>query len=159
MTTKVLLARASTLVPTSHYQLSLRLAAQHNTMRRAIPRITRSVTTRPCCHPTTPATTPRRFATAIPKKADLPLQEILRRKIWGTDEAPGAPGMLPPALPVPVVEEPTKEEGYIEEGDGRTLPVVGLVPGLTEWDVPTYVHISLSFPLSFFLPYYDVWMG
>ena len=67
--------------------------------------------------------------------------------------------MLPPALPVPVVEEPTKEEGYIEEGDGRTLPVVGLVPGLTEWDVPTYVHISLSFPLSFFLPYYDVWMG
>ncbi|PWW72540.1 hypothetical protein C7212DRAFT_366510, partial [Tuber magnatum] len=115
-------------------------------MRRAIPRITRPLATRPCCrtccHPTTVATAPRHFATAIPKKADLPLQEVLRRKIWGTDEAPGAPGTPPPAPQIPVVEEPTKdEEGYIEESDGRALPIVGLMPGLTEWDVPTFANI------------------
>ena len=50
---------------------------------------------------------------------------------------------------MPVVEESTKEEaqreGYIEESDGRALPVAGLAPGLTEWDVPTYVHISFFF--------------
>jgi len=91
--------------------------------------------------------------------ADLPLQEVLRRKIWGTDEPPGAPGMPPPAPQVPVVEESTKEEaqreGYIEESDGRALPIAGLVPGLTEWDVPTYVHISFFSSFSFC----DVWMG
>ncbi|RPA92604.1 hypothetical protein L873DRAFT_1635155, partial [Choiromyces venosus 120613-1] len=69
----------------------------------------------------------------------------LRRKIWGTDEAPGAPGTPPPAPQIPVIEEPTTEEiqreGYIEESDGRTLPVVGLEPGLTEWDVPTFANV------------------
>ncbi|KAG0635151.1 hypothetical protein HOY80DRAFT_1058007 [Tuber brumale] len=122
-------------------------------MRRLLPRIPRPA--RPCCHtcryPTiTTTTTTRHFATAIPKRADLPLREVLRRKIWGTDEPPGAPGAPPPAPQIPVVEEPTKEEaqreGYIEESDGRALPVVGLAPGLTEWDVPTFTNVPESPP-------------
>ncbi|CUS09191.1 unnamed protein product [Tuber aestivum] len=120
-------------------------------MRRAIPRIALPVTARPCCRtvcrptPTT-TTTPRHFSTAVPKKADIPIQEVLRRKIWGSEEAPGAPGMPPPAPQIPMVEEPTKEEaereGYIEESDGRALPVVGLAPGLTEWDVQTFANVT-----------------
>ncbi|KAG0125018.1 hypothetical protein HOY82DRAFT_673305 [Tuber indicum] len=117
-------------------------------MQRLLRRIPRPARPhcRTCCYPTITATTTRHFTMALPKRADLPLQEVFRRKIWGTDEPPGAPGTPPPAPQIPVVEDPTKgedpqREGYIEESDGRALPVVGLAPGLTEWDVPTFANV------------------
>ncbi|KAL7276721.1 hypothetical protein RUND412_000258 [Rhizina undulata] len=103
-------------------------------MRRALPRITRSLPTIPPAAPRPQCLKARTFTTtprALEEK--VPFQEMLRRKLFRTPP----PDESAKAGEVKVEKKPAAVDmtGYIEAFDGRELRVVGgVVPGAWEVD-------------------------
>jgi hypothetical protein len=63
----------------------------------------------------------------------LPIQERIRRKLWGSDAPPGPQDPYigePPAPPVKV-----DRSNYVEATDARGLPIVAVKEKFARWEV------------------------
>lgn len=108
-------------------------------MRRALPRLRSLCSSAPIIHvPRNPSvfTSTRAFATER-----LPIQERLRRRLWGSDTplGPTDPYSRRAAPVEEVAEDEVDRSNYAEALDARGLPIVGLEEASGIWEVDRYL--------------------
>ncbi|KAF8535967.1 ribosomal subunit 39S-domain-containing protein [Trichophaea hybrida] len=108
-------------------------------MRRAIPRLRSLRSSPPIIHiPRNPSVfvSTRTFASER-----LPIQERIRRRLWGSDRPPGPedPYSRRVAPVEKVAEDEVDRSNYVEAIDARGLPILGLDEPSGTWEVDSFI--------------------
>ena len=82
--------------------------------------------------PLLPLSTATRLSRTLATE-NLPIQERIRRKLWGSDAPPGPQDPYTGGLPAPPVK--VDKSNYVEATDARGLPIVAVKEMFARWEV------------------------
>ncbi|KAF8250993.1 hypothetical protein K440DRAFT_659208 [Wilcoxina mikolae CBS 423.85] len=119
--------------------LSPDISTSTTKMRRVLPRLRSLGSSYPTIH------VPRNPSVFTPTRAfaseRLPIQERIRRRLWGSDTPPGPedPYSRRVAPVEKVAEDEVDRSNYVEAIDARGLPILGLDEPSGTWEVDSFI--------------------